>query len=67
MKNNAPVIVNQSVVFKLRDKFPFTKPKSNPEMVEFEEAKQHFENQFDWEAFWAGRLLAGRRSTRIAA
>jgi hypothetical protein len=64
MKKNAPVVVDQLMVL------PFDKNRVqelDPEMLEIEEAKTHFEDQADSEEFWAGRLLADRKTTRIAA
>jgi hypothetical protein len=37
------------------------------DMLEIEEAMKHLDAQADAEAFWLGRLLADRKSARIAA
>jgi hypothetical protein len=65
MKNNAPVIAKEPPVLKLLDTPPMAEP--DFEMLEIEEAKTHFDDRSDAEAFWAGRTLAARKSTRIAA
>ena len=69
MQNNAPGIVEEPTIINLND--PLAATVSNAEldleMMEIEEAKKHFEDHPDTEAFWAGRLLADRKSTRIAA
>ncbi len=69
MKDNAPIIVNENTVLNPKDNLPLTvlKVEPDPEMAEIEEAKKHFDDEFDAEAYWAGRLLADRKSTRIAA
>jgi hypothetical protein len=54
-----------STILKLCGELPDAEP--DPEMLEIEEAKKHFEDQKKMEDFWAGRTLADRKSTRIAA
>jgi hypothetical protein len=69
MKNDATATVKEPTVLKFNDIHLVVEPDSEPdlEMMEIEEAKKHFEDLLDSEAFWAGRLLADRKSTRIAA
>lgn len=69
MKENAPVTVKEPTVLKLEDMHLVVGPDSEPdlEMLEIEEAKKHFDDHPDADDFWAGRLLADRKSTRIAA
>ena len=65
MKKNAPVIDEKTTLLKLSVEPPAAEP--DPDMLEIEEAKKHFDEQAESEAFWAGRTLANRKSTRIAA
>jgi hypothetical protein len=69
MKNDAPAIVVGHMILTLDGKASALNPAAqhDPEMMEIEEAKKHFEDQVNAENFWAGRLLANRKSTRIAA
>jgi hypothetical protein len=69
MNKNAPVIMMEPTILKLDDMHLVVGPDSEPDLdiLEIEEAKKHFEDHPDAEAFWAGRLLADRKSTRIAA
>jgi hypothetical protein len=69
MKDNAQVVANDLVVFSVGDDVPLVEPHAepDPEMLEITEAKKHFDDRPDAEAYWAGRLLANRKSTRIAA
>jgi hypothetical protein len=65
MTDNAPVIVHKPTILSLREETTAKEP--DLDMLEIEEAKKHFEDQCAMEAFWAGRTLANRKSTRIAA
>ncbi|MCC6125644.1 MAG: hypothetical protein IT426_11820 [Pirellulales bacterium] len=69
MKNNAPVIAVESPVLKLLDTHSLAEPNAEPDidLMEIEEAKKHFDDRSDAETYWAGRTLADRKSTRIAA
>jgi hypothetical protein len=69
MNSNAPVTLKELTVLRLDDMHLVVGPDSEPDLdlLEIEEAKKHFEDHPDAEAFWAGRLLADRKSTRIAA
>jgi hypothetical protein len=65
IKINKPSIDEISNLLKFADELPDHEP--DPEMLEIEEAKKRFEDQSNLEAFWAGRILADRKSARIAA
>jgi hypothetical protein len=65
MKNESPVFGIFPRIMKHHDEILLTE--QDPDMKEIEDAKKHFEDQSVAEAFWAGRLLADRKSTRIAA
>jgi hypothetical protein len=57
------------MIFRAGDEMPIaeTGAQPDPEMLEIVEAKKRFDDHPDAESYWAGRLLANRKSTRIAA
>jgi hypothetical protein len=65
MNDTTPVILLRpqtvDLINDLRNETP------DPDLMEIEEAKKHFEDQTNTENYWAGRLLADRKTTRIAA
>ncbi len=69
MKDSSPAPVNELMIFRVGDEMPVveTSAEPDPEMLEILEAKKGFDDQPDAESYWAGRLLANRKSTRMAA
>jgi hypothetical protein len=65
MNNFTPIIVLRPQVVDLVRDQGIEEP--DLDLLEIEEAKKHFEDYADSENFWAGRLLANRKTTRIAA
>jgi hypothetical protein len=69
MNNDSPEAVSDIIVFKIGDMNLIESSKEEPDLdlLEIEEAKKLFDEQYEADAYWAGRLLADRKSTRIAA
>jgi hypothetical protein len=69
MNDNSSAAANELVIFRVVDETPIaeTRAEPDPEILEIVEAKKHFDDRPDAESYWAGRLLANRKSTRIAA
>jgi|WetSurMetagenome_2_1015567.scaffolds.fasta_scaffold2081340_1 hypothetical protein len=69
MKNDTPANVAQHMVLKLNGDFSVIESDVEPDLdiAEIEAAQQHSEDRSEAEHFWAGRLLANRKSTRLAA
>jgi hypothetical protein len=69
MRKHAPATAKNTRVVMPGQLRPYVEPHAEPdfEMLEIEDAKRHFDDDDDPDRFWAGRLLADRKSTRIAA
>jgi hypothetical protein len=65
IKLNKPSIDEISTLLKFAEELPDHEPDSDG--LKMEEAKKTFDDRNDVETFWAGRILADRKSARIAA
>jgi hypothetical protein len=65
IKLNKPSIDEISTLLKFAEETPVRDP--GLDELNIEEAKKTFDDRNDVETFWAGRILADRKSARIAA
>lgn len=65
MNIKVPLVNKKATLLKFSN--PNVDVEPDLEMLEIEEAKKLFEDRADLDDFWSGRLLADRKSTRVAA
>jgi hypothetical protein len=65
--NTMPVAEDEPQIILLGESVANSELETDIDILEIEEAKNHFDDPLNAEEYWAGRLLANRKSTRIAA